>query len=210
MIVTCPSCQARFQYDEARFQGVATKRFRCPKCSGEFDVANPLLAAPPAPSPEAVPAPAPTPAPASSFVPPTPEPEAMGRETTRRDRQAMLAAAGALTGAAAMPPGKRFSLALLSGPYASTVRLLEKPQTVIGREEGDILTMDPETSRRHAQIEVLIEGEVLLSDLGSTNGTFVDGAPISGKVQLFDRQEFTCGKTTYMLMIRNDDGGSFE
>jgi predicted Zn finger-like uncharacterized protein len=198
MIVTCPSCQARFQYDEARFQGAASKRFRCPKCSAEFEVANPLMAAP-APEPIAPPAPAPAP------VAEAEDNQAMGRETTRRDRQALLAAAGALGTTAAMPPGKRFSLALLSGPYASTVRVLDKPQTVIGREEGDILTMDPETSRRHAQVDIYPEGEVFVSDLGSTNGTFVDGAPITGLVQVFDRQEFTCGKTTFMLMIRNED-----
>jgi pSer/pThr/pTyr-binding forkhead associated (FHA) protein len=129
----------------------------------------------------------------------------MAQTTTRRDRSAMLAAAGVLGDAAAMPLGKRFTLAFLSGPYASTVRVLDKPITVIGREEGEILTMDPETSRRHAQIEVNPDAEIWLSDLGSTNGTFVDGAPIEGPVQLVDRQEFTCGKSTFMVMVRNDD-----
>jgi pSer/pThr/pTyr-binding forkhead associated (FHA) protein len=129
----------------------------------------------------------------------------MAQTTTRRDRTAMLAAAGLAGDAAGMPPGKRFTLAFLSGPYASTVRVLEKPTTVIGREEGEILTMDPETSRRHAQIEINPDAEVWLSDLGSTNGTSVDGQLIEGRVQLVDRQEFTCGKSTFMLMIRNDD-----
>ena len=190
MIVTCTSCQARFQYDEARFQGAGSKRFRCPKCSAEFEVANPLLVAV---SPQAAP----------SALPPTPTP--MAQTTTRRDRNAMLAAAGLTPSAAAMPPGKRYTLAFLSGPYASTVRVLDRPQTVIGREEGEVLTMDPETSRRHSQIDIHPDGEVWLSDLGSTNGTFVDGMPISGPVLLLDRQEFTCGKSTFMLMVRNDD-----
>jgi predicted Zn finger-like uncharacterized protein len=38
MIVVCPSCSARFQYDEARFQGAPRKRFRCPKCVTVFEV----------------------------------------------------------------------------------------------------------------------------------------------------------------------------
>lgn len=190
MIVTCPTCQARFQYDETRFQSAASKRFRCPKCSAEFEVANPLLAE----RGPSVPPPA---------VPPPPQP--MAQTTTRRDRSAMLAAAGLGGAATGMPPGKRFTLAFLSGPYASTVRVLDNPTTVIGREEGEILTMDPETSRRHAQIEITQEAEVWLSDLGSTNGTSVEGQLISGRVQLMDRQEFTCGKSTFMLMIRNDD-----
>lgn len=190
MIVTCTTCQARFQYDEARFQGAASKRFRCPKCSAEFEVANPLI---PGSSPQ------------PAVLPVPPEPTPMAQTTTRRDRAAMLAAAGVQGEGAAMPPGKRFTLAFLSGPYASTVRVLDKPITVIGREEGEILTMDPETSRRHAQLEVNLDGEIWLSDLGSTNGTFVDGAALEGPVQLVDRQEFTCGKSTFMVMVRNDD-----
>lgn len=189
MIVTCPTCQARFQYDEARFQSASSKRFRCPKCTAEFEVANPLLAA------------------QGPSVPPSPVPPAavpMAQTTTRRDRAAMLAEAGLGT-ESPMPNGKRFTLAFLSGPYASTVRVLDRTITVIGREEGEILTMDPETSRRHAQLDIKPDGEVWLSDLGSTNGTSVDGVPIPGPVQLSDRQEFTCGKSTFMLMIRNDD-----
>ncbi|HWQ09978.1 MAG TPA: zinc-ribbon domain-containing protein, partial [Holophaga sp.] len=47
MIVVCPSCSARFQYDEARFQGAKSKRFRCPKCSQVFEAENPTYAPPP-------------------------------------------------------------------------------------------------------------------------------------------------------------------
>ncbi len=195
MIVTCPSCQARFQYDEARFQGAPAKRFRCPKCSAEFEVANPLTG--PA---STVPfkAELPDPSPAAE-----PETKPSGRTTTRQARGALLAAAGmGADSPEILPPDKRFSLAFLSGPYASTVRVLDKPMTVIGREEGDILTMDPETSRRHAQIQINPDGDVWLTDLGSTNGTFVEGVPVTGVVQLMDRQEFTCGKSTFMLMVR--------
>ena len=45
----------------------------------------------------------------------------------------------------------------------------------------------------------------LVEDLGSTNGTFVDGVQIFGTIQLTDRQEFTCGKSTFMLLIRKED-----
>lgn len=194
MIVTCTSCQARFQYDESRFQGAPTKRFKCPKCTAEFEVANPAAA----PVVQVPP----------SLLPPEPTP--MAQTTTRRDRASMLAAAGIGSGGSTMPPGKKFTLAFLSGPFASTVRVLDKPVTVIGREEGEILTMDPETSRRHSQLDINLDAEVWLSDLGSTNGTFVDGAPITEPVRLMDRQEFTCGKSTFMIMIRNDDTYGFE
>jgi pSer/pThr/pTyr-binding forkhead associated (FHA) protein len=130
------------------------------------------------------------------------EPEQGAQETAaRRDRDAMLAAAG-IRG---VPQGFRVSLAYLSGPQASTVKVLDSYRTLIGREEGDVITRDPETSRRHATLDIHTDGTVWLTDLGSTNGTFVDGIQIFGTIQLVDRQEFTCGKSTFMLLIRKED-----
>ncbi|HNX31624.1 MAG TPA: FHA domain-containing protein [Holophaga sp.] len=212
MIVVCPSCSARFQYDEARFQGTRSKRFRCPKCASIFEAENPAYVPAPttvyntaahaarqerAPEPE-VPSPVPPP-----VVQPAQESCPAGQETAaRKDREAMLAAAG-IKGH--LPPGLRISLAYLSGPEASKVKVLDSYRTFIGREEGDVVTRDPETSRRHATVDIHTDGTVWLTDLGSTNGTFVDGIQIFGTIQLQDRQEFTCGKSTFMLLIRQED-----
>jgi predicted Zn finger-like uncharacterized protein len=212
MIVVCPSCSARFQYDEARFQGAKSKRFRCPKCANVFESENPAYA--PAPTtvfnaeafaakqnrpPESVLPPA---APPPPYMPPENEPLPAGQETAaRHDRDSMLAAAG-IRG---VPQGILVSLAYLSGPQASTVKLLDTYRTLIGREEGDVITRDPETSRRHANLDIHSDGTVWLTDLGSTNGTFVDGVQIFGTIELADRQEFTCGKSTFMLLIRKED-----
>jgi predicted Zn finger-like uncharacterized protein len=204
MIVVCPACQARFQYDDARFGEARTKRFKCPKCAHIFEIANPRMTAQPfRPTlaeetlsqalTGALPPDAPTPAIA---LPPA-------RTTAKRDRESMLAAAGLQT--PGMPPGLRFSLAFLSGPQASTVQVLEQTQTVIGREEGDVVTRDPETSRRHAVIEIHRDGTVWLSDQQSTNGTLVNGERIEGPVQLGSHQEFTCGNSTFMLLVRSTD-----
>jgi len=239
MIVVCPSCSARFQYDEARFQGVPYKRFRCPKCDHVFQAVNPIHAVAPTPAvlPPAPHVPAhPTAAPTVAFdaaayaqkrsgegrsqTAPAPSysQEATfqsvnegltGQETTaRRDRDAFLASVG--VGTANLPSDMKFSLAYLSGPKASTVKVLDKPQTLIGREDGDIITKDPETSRRHSLIEIHSDGTVWLTDLGSTNGTFVDGIQIFGTIQIANRQEFTCGKSTFMLLVRKDDSLSME
>lgn len=52
-------------------------------------------------------------------------------------------------------------------------------QVIIGREEGvDIVLQDPEASRRHARISWQ-GGRYVLEDLGSTNGTFVNGVQIT-------------------------------
>jgi predicted Zn finger-like uncharacterized protein len=179
MIVICLACQARFQYDDGRFGSVRTKRFKCPKCGHVFEVLNPNL-----PQPAAVPAPSP-----------------IARTTAKRDREAMLVAAGLEV--PGMPPGLIFSLAFLTGPQASMVQVLERPQIVIGREEGDVVTRDPETSRRHALLEIHRDGTVWISDQQSTNGTLVNDERISGPVQLLSQQEFTCGNSTFMLLVRN-------
>jgi predicted Zn finger-like uncharacterized protein len=202
MIVVCPACQARFQYDDARFGESRTKRFKCPRCAHIFEVANPGFTAPVQPSPtseETLPRPLTGFVPADEPTPPAPLPSA--RTTAKRDRESMLVAAGLQV--AGMPPGLRFSLAFLTGPQASTVYLLEKPQTIIGREDGDVMTRDPETSRQHALIEIHRDGTVWLSDQQSTNGTLVNGERITKAVQLGSHQEFTCGNSTFMLLVRS-------
>jgi rubredoxin len=202
MIVVCPSCSARFQYADSRFQGALAKRFQCPKCTMVFEVRNPEARQDtPAPMPAAMPGAGPTPKPAAEEPKPT-------ETTSRRQRDAMLASAG--LGEGALPPGIRYSLAFLTGPHASTVRSLSSAVTVIGREEGDVIINDPETSRRHARIEIHADGTAWLSDLGSTNGTSTDGKVIDGPTQLFDRQEFSCGRSTFMLLIRAIDAMSMD
>lgn len=213
MIVTCPSCSARFQYDDARFEGVKSKRFRCPKCQEVFEAENPnfmrattksideslILAAMEGQEPPVAESrPRPPAPPAAAYVPPP------GADTTaKRTREGLLMDTGG--GEVGMPSGLRFSLAFLSGPNASMVRQLEKPVTLIGREEGDIITKDPETSRRHATLEIRQDGTAWVRDLNSTNGTFIDGRRIQEAELLSDRQEFTCGKSTFMMLIRRDD-----
>ena len=192
MIVVCPTCSARFQYGDARFQGATAKRFKCPKCEMIFEVLNPAFTVPQ--TGEALPG-----------VPAIPAaiPPADPTETTSRDREGMLTLAG-IKGVG-LPKDMRFSLAFLTGPHASTVRPLDLMVTILGREEGDVLINDPEISRRHARIDIHPDGTVWLTDLGSTNGTFLQDKPITGSMQLVDRQEFACGRSNLMLMIRTVD-----
>ncbi len=52
---------------------------------------------------------------------------------------------------------------------------LDLPSTIIGRAEGSGITIDDRSiSRRHARITI-DSGQVLIEDLGSANGTFLDG-----------------------------------
>lgn len=64
----------------------------------------------------------------------------------------------------------------------------------IGRgQDNDLVLPDANISNRHAQLEILPD-RVLLSDLGSTNGTFVNGHPISSRTILRSGDEIRFGR----------------
>ncbi len=64
--------------------------------------------------------------------------------------------------------------------------VIDGDEVSIGRTaENGLRLSDPEVSRQHARF--LRNGDtVALEDLGSSNGTFVNGAPITGEVVLHD------------------------
>jgi hypothetical protein len=72
---------------------------------------------------------------------------------------------------------------------------------VVGRDQSAGLVIDdPEASRRHASLSV--EGTtVSVEDLGSTNGTFVNGARISGTKELAGGDKVRIGTTVFELQI---------
>ena len=69
--------------------------------------------------------------------------------------------------------------AVITLPAGQRIELHEG-HYVIGRHlENDIVLNDPNVSRKHAEF-VCAAGEVVVHDLGSTNGTKVNGVAISG------------------------------
>ncbi|MCU1431606.1 MAG: hypothetical protein JWP95_711 [Actinotalea sp.] len=82
--------------------------------------------------------------------------------------------------------------------------LLTGPVTVIGRgSEADIIVDDPGISRRHLEIRVTPDG-VVASDLGSTNGTFVEGHQVPAAT-LVDGNTITIGRTRILFWTGSDD-----
>jgi pSer/pThr/pTyr-binding forkhead associated (FHA) protein len=66
---------------------------------------------------------------------------------------------------------------------------------VVGREAAaDLSLNDPRISRRHARVTPL-GAELMVEDLGSANGTFVNGAPIHGRAQVRAGDELLLGTT---------------
>jgi hypothetical protein len=74
-------------------------------------------------------------------------------------------------------------------------RVLDRKRSVLGRSRDvDVQIEDPNISRRHA--EIVQEGSAYwLVDLGSTNGTEVDGRRVQ-RARLDDGSRFTVGETT--------------
>ncbi len=93
----------------------------------------------------------------------------------------------------------KYSLAVLEGPLAGKILPITKPVVTIGRAKADILIPDPEISRLHCEI-VILPDKVVLRDLNSTNGTYFDNLKIT-EVEIGNRDEFTIGDTTLMLII---------
>jgi S-DNA-T family DNA segregation ATPase FtsK/SpoIIIE len=65
-----------------------------------------------------------------------------------------------------------------SGPDAGQVIPLTRGRYTIGRASNDIVVSDPGLSRDHALLTVG-EDSILIEDLGSVNGSFVDGAAVT-------------------------------
>ena len=56
--------------------------------------------------------------------------------------------------------------------------LLRAGESIVGREGADVMLPDKTISRRHARFIVSVGSSVTLEDLGSTNGTKVNGQPL--------------------------------
>lgn len=73
---------------------------------------------------------------------------------------------------------------------------------VIGRKRGDLLIDDPLISGRHCQISFR-EGKFVLKDLGSTNGTLVDGRLVH-EVALRPGAEIAIGSCRMIMYVGDD------
>lgn len=68
-------------------------------------------------------------------------------------------------------------------------------EVAIGRQDGDLVVEDPEVSRRHAVLR-RSGGSVVVEDLDSTNGTFVNGERIRSPITVGPGDQVRVGGTT--------------
>ncbi|MFI9465632.1 FHA domain-containing protein [Streptomyces xiamenensis] len=78
------------------------------------------------------------------------------------------------------PPATAARLLVVAGPDAGGVHLLNGGEVRIGRSSGaDVALRDPDVSRLHCALTLGPDGSVTVTDLDSTNGTQIDGRPVT-------------------------------
>lgn len=86
------------------------------------------------------------------------------------------------------------AVVVTSGP--ETGRRVELDlEVAIGRQDTDLVVEDPEVSRRHAVLR-RSDGSVIVEDLDSTNGTFVNGERIRSPIAVGPGDQIRVGQTT--------------
>lgn len=192
--VACPNCQTKYRFDERQLGGKARATAKCKKCGSSIEIglaetSEAALAA------------------EAEGVASGAGAAGGGQSTTarvKRLRSDEQVAEDTITGekvaaSLELPPDKKYSLAVLQGRASGQIFEINKVRTTIGRADCDIVLDDPECSRQHATIEVL-GARAVVTDLGSTNGTFVSGERIE-KVELENHHEFRIGEHIMMLIV---------
>jgi len=195
VIIECTNCHARYQYDEDRFERKPSKKIKCAKCGSVFEIHNPAFAAKKPAADNEITA---NRHDATNIARPKPKVEDTTAQSPIPQRET-----GPEAEPAKLPVGKRLSLAIIDGTDAGNVFRIDRPRVTIGRSNADFVINDTEASRQHAAIEVR-DTTYLVSDLGSTNGTLIDGRKITEPVELQDKSEFVIGTTTLMLIVTDE------
>ncbi|MBG84775.1 MAG: hypothetical protein CMJ40_09555 [Phycisphaerae bacterium] len=105
------------------------------------------------------------------------------------------------------------SLLIISGPNDGEFYSI-KGDTLIGRgDDCTIQIADERASRHHSKVvidsSVMVPGtnvakkRFILSDMGSSNGTYSNGSPIDGEQVLKDGQTIGIGGTTILFTTRD-------
>jgi Inner membrane component of T3SS, cytoplasmic domain len=99
--------------------------------------------------------------------------------------------------------GAQADLAIDSGPDAGRSHRAGERALRLGRSpDNDVILRDPATSGHHARLERR-EDQFWIVDLGSTNGTLVNGEPIQEK-RLNHGDRLTIGQNAVMFTIVGD------
>ena len=99
-----------------------------------------------------------------------------------------------------MQQNESFRLVVRRGPQLNQAFEISKDVTTLGRDiSNDIVVNDRETSRHH--LRLMRAGDTItIEDLGSTNGTFVNGKRVSGVTPLQNGDMIGLGETVTLAL----------
>ncbi len=104
----------------------------------------------------------------------------------------------------------QFQFVMRSGPTPGVTFPLEGDQLTIGRDASNgVAINDAEVSRKHTRLSFQ-GGKYVVEDLGSTNGTFVNGQRLAGPVVLKPGDVVSLGEQIVLMYdaINNDPGAT--
>jgi len=104
----------------------------------------------------------------------------------------------------------QFQFVMRSGPTPGVTFPLDGDQLTIGRDSTNPVAInDTEVSRKHARM-MFQGGKYVLEDLGSTNGTFVNGQRLAGPVVLKPGDVVSLGEQIVLMYdaIASDAGAT--
>ena len=84
---------------------------------------------------------------------------------------------------------------------------LQPGENILGREpDGGVRIDSPTVSRHHARI--VVGAEVMLEDLDSKNGTFLDGQRVTAAIRLKDGDEIRTGSVVFRFRMTTRTGST--
>ncbi len=97
--------------------------------------------------------------------------------------------------------GEVGQMVVTRGATAGARYALEAPETSIGRHPDSGIFLDDVTvSRRHAKVITESEGQYVIEDVGSLNGTYVDGERVE-RLALREGAQIQIGKFRLVFVI---------
>lgn len=115
-------------------------------------------------------------------------------------------AAVAARSASTTTPADGLVVAVVDGPAAGASAAPSGARLRIGRAgDADLVIADPAVSARHAELRRLPDGGVEVVDLGSRNGTVLDGRPVLGRARVPPGALLELGATRLRLRPQRSD-----
>ena len=134
------------------------------------------------------------------------QPGVMVESILEREGEASASSTWVLSGPPSAPklqPEMRPYFLVVGAPAGRERIPIVASQTVFGRDQGDVRLADSAVSGRHFQLDV-VGNECFLRDLGSRNGTQLNGHPIR-YAEVLPGDEVRAGETVLVFRLENDE-----